>query len=423
MKFDEVILNENKLSNWMFGDKRYRGKGGMGGTGGPTVKAPSLGLKGGLTKLDKLAYKFFVRDFVSDALSTIDSGLRAGLINPPMGPGSITGDDPNNPDSQGNMDPNNKQRLMPGFQEKMRRMFNPKMKGHEKYGEYKPDTSDFGKETDGFNKPKVPTKRKMKWQQHSIKDLIDKGLTTQEIRRAYPGWNGNLTEWVKFVEMNMILENIIDEQAQETDVEAAGGRLLSVFMKDWFGQWMQNVDYTKSKDVLYQIIDNLEHVYNNSKNPSKPNIDRDILTQLADGAWAATSTVGVAPAGAKNAKGNEVIQKSVQAQGAKDPQLKSKETPMKPVQIPAGIAIKDAGGTEYFYNGEQWTDSSGKALSAEEQQKYSKMYAMDPKTFYKTELTPGGASAPGMGKAAKPVAESKTQSAIRAEKIPSLKTR
>jgi hypothetical protein len=412
MKFDEVIINENKLGDWMFGDKRYRGQGGMGGTGGPTVKAPSLGLRGGLTKQDKLAYKLFVRDFVSDALSTIDSGLRAGLINPPLGPGSATGDD-NNPDSQGNMDPNNKQRLMPGFQEKMRRMFNPKMKGHEKYGEYKRDTSDFGKETDGFNKPKVPTKRKMKWQQYSIKDLIDKGLTTQEIRRAYPGWNGNLTEWIKYVELNTILESIIGEQPQQTDVEVAGGRLLSVFMKDWFGQWMQNVDYTKSKDVLYQIIDNLEHVYNSSKNPSKPDIDRDILTQLADGAWAATSTVGVTPAGAKNAQGAEIIQKSVQAQGAKEPELKSKETPMKPVQIPAGIAIKDAGGTEYFYNGEQWTDSSGNALSAEEQQKYSKMYAMDPKTFYKTELAPQKKS----------VKESKTQSAIRAEKIPSLKTR
>ena len=419
MKFDEVILNENKLGDWMFGDKKYRGQGGMGGTGGPTVKAPSLGLKGGLTKQDKLAYKLFVQDFVSDALSTLDSGLKAGLINPPLGPSSATGDD-DNPNSQGNMDPDNKQRLMPGFQEKMRRMFNPKMKGHEKYGEYKPDTSDFGKETDGFNKPKVPTKRKMKWQQYSIKDLIDKGLTTQEIRRAYPGWNGNLTEWVKFVEMNMILENIIDEQAQETDVETSGGRMLSVFMRDWFGQWMQNVDYTKSKDVLYQIIDNLEHVYNNSKNPSKPDIDRDILIQLADGAWAATSTVGVTPIGAKNAPGTEVIQKSVQAQGAKDPELKSKDSTAKvndaevTQKIPTGVAIKNAGGIEHTYNGKQWVDSLGNALSAEEQQKYSKLYWMDPKPFYQSK---------DLTKKAGPVKESKTQSAIRAEKIPSLKTR
>ena len=412
MKFDEVIINENKLGDWMFGDKRTRGQGGMGGTGGPRVKAPSIGVGGGTTKLDRLAYKFFVRDFVSDALSTIDSGLKSGLINPPVGPGSVTGDDPEG-QTDGQTDVNNKQRLMPGFQEKMRRMFNPKMKGHEKYGEYKSDTSDFGKETDGFNKPKVPTKRKMKWQQYSIKDLIDKGLTTQEIKRAYPGWNGNLTEWIKYVELNTILESVIDEQADQTDVETTGGRMLSVFMKDWFGQWMQGVDYSKSKDVLYKIIDALEQTYDASKNPSKPTIDRNILVQLADGAWAATSTVGVAPIGTKNAQGAEVIQKSVQAQGAKEPELKSKETPMKPVQIPAGIAIKDAGGTEYFYNGEQWTDFSGNALSAEEQQKYSKMYAMDPKTFYKAEMAP----------LKKSVKESKTQSAIRAEKIPSLQTR
>ena len=214
-------------------------------------------------------------------------------------------------------------------------------------------------------------------------------------------------------QLNTILESVIDEQADQTDVETTGGRMLSVFMKDWFGQWMQGVDYSKSKDVLYKIIDALEQTYDASKNPSKPTIDRNILVQLADGAWAATSTVGVAPIGTKNAQGAEVIKKSVQAQGAKEPELKSKETPMKPVQIPAGIAIKDAGGTEYFYNGEQWTDFSGNALSAEEQQKYSKMYAMDPKTFYKAEMAP----------LKKSVKESKTQSAIRAEKIPSLKTR
>ena len=46
MKFDEVIINENKLGDWMFGDKRTRGQGGMGGTGGPRVKAASIGVGG-----------------------------------------------------------------------------------------------------------------------------------------------------------------------------------------------------------------------------------------------------------------------------------------------------------------------------------------------------------------------------------------
>jgi hypothetical protein len=293
MKFNEVIINENKLGDWMFGNKANRGKS-VGGTGGATVGAPSIGVKGGLTKQDRLAYKLFVQDFMSDALSTIDSGLKSGLINPP-------------------------------------------------------------------------------------------------------------------------LNKVQQEQARETDVEQAGGRELHVFLRDWLGQWMQNVDYTKSKDVLYNIINNLEQVFNNSNNTQKPSIDRNILRQLADGAWAASSSVGVSPLGAKNAQGAEVIQKSIQAQGAKQPELKSKETPMKPIEIPAGIAIKDAGGTEYFYNGKQWTNSSGQALSADSQQKYSKMYAMDPKTFYKSELAPQTK--------AEPVKESKTQSAIRAEKIPSLQTR
>ena len=324
MKFDEVIINENKLGDWMFGDKRSRGKG-AGGTGGPKTTAPSLGLKGGLTKLDRLAYKYFVRDFVSDALSTIDSGLRAGLINPPS--------------SQMNVDQTNDQ----------------------------PDGQ-------------------------------------------------------ALAELNRVFESII-EQSQGTDVETSGGRLLSVFLKDWFGQWMQNVDYTKSKDVLYHIIDNLEHAYNNSENPSKPNIDRQILTQLADGAWAATSTVGVTPKGPKNADGAEIIQKSIQAKGAKEPELKSKETDNNQVRvndanvvqnIPVGVTIKDAGGKETSYNGKQWVNSTGTVLPKGMQEKYSKMYFMDPKPFYSPEDKAQDLSN---------LKESKTQSAIRAEKIPSLKTR
>jgi hypothetical protein len=337
MKFNEVIINENKLGDWMFGNKADRGKS-VGGTGGPTVKQPTIGIGGGLTRQDRLAYKLFVQDFISDILSTIDSGVKSGLINPPLGAPT------------GNTDPK--------------------------------------AEPQGAE--------------------LDSNVNYDEPAYKRQGKD------IQYENMNNILESIIEN----TDVEQAGGREFHVFIRDWLGQWMQNVDYTKSKDVLYNIINNLEQSYNNSKNPQKPNIDRTILQQLADGAWAATSTVGVTPAGAKNAPGAEVIQKSIQAQGAKQPELKSKE-PQIQKPVPAGIAIKDAGGKETYYNGKQWVNSTGTALPAGDQQKFSKMYAMDPKPFYKkAPETPGGAD-----QAAAPVKESKTQSAIRAEKIPSLQTR
>ena len=83
-------------------------------------------------------------------------------------------------------------------------------------------------------------------------------------------------------------------------------------------------------------------------------------------------------------------------------------------KIPYGVAIKNAGGKEHVYNGKQWVDTDGNALSAEEQQKYSKLYWMDPKPFYQAKDLSANAGS---------VKESKTQSAIRAEKIPSLQTR
>ena len=341
MKFDDVIVKEG-LADWMFGDKAKRGKS-VGGTGGPTVKQPTIGIGGGLTRQDKLAYKLFVQDFMSDILSTIDSGVKSGLINPPLGAPT------------GNSDP-----------------------------EAEPQGAE-----------------------------LDSNVNYDEPAYKRQGKD------IQYENMNNILESIIEN----TDVEQAGGREFHVFIRDWLGQWMQNVDYTKSKDVLYNIINNLEQSYNNSKNPQRPNIDRTILQQLADGAWAATSTVGVTPVGAKNAPGAKTIEKSVQAKGAKKPELKSKETDNNQVRvndanvvqnIPVGVTIKDAGGKETSYNGKQWVNSTGTVLPKGMQEKYSKMYFMDPKPFYSPE-----APAQDLSK----LKESKTQSAIRAEKIPALKTR
>ena len=77
MKFDDVIVKES-LSDWMFGD-RAKGGGGAGGGGKQKrQRAPKLDGKAGLTPQDKLSYKFFTTDFMSDALSSINSGIRSG---------------------------------------------------------------------------------------------------------------------------------------------------------------------------------------------------------------------------------------------------------------------------------------------------------------------------------------------------------
>ena len=83
MKFDDVVVKES-LSDWMFGDRAKGGGGTAGGRKQKRQKAPKLGTSG-LTPQDKLGYKFFINDFQSDALSSINAGIRSGLINPPAG--------------------------------------------------------------------------------------------------------------------------------------------------------------------------------------------------------------------------------------------------------------------------------------------------------------------------------------------------
>jgi hypothetical protein len=192
MKFDDVTAVE--IKNTSLTELGRKGPGMKGGARG--------------TYVDELAKQIFLDNFMSSALLSIESAIASGLIMEPTGAeGSDSGE---NNDVRKNKD--GKNYLMPGFQEKARRMFNPKMSGHMQYGEYIPNKSDYGKETDGFNNVKSPLKRKKQWQQFTLQQMKDKGLTTQEIQRAYPGFTGDMNEWVKLVNMNYILESIITEE-------------------------------------------------------------------------------------------------------------------------------------------------------------------------------------------------------------------
>ena len=272
MKFDDVIINE-----WGFGSDQPKMTGSAGGT-----------------RRDKKAKKIFLDNFMSEILLSLESAISAGLVLEPTGAqatgaqGSDSGEN-NDVDVRKNKD--GKNYLMPGFQEKARRMFNPKMTGHMQYGEYIPNQSDSGKETDGFNNVKSPLKRNKKWQQFTIQQLKDKGLSTQEIQRAYPGFTGDMNEWAKLVNMNYILESIIGKDLQEGE-EA---RDLKTFLRDWYGQWMTGVPLRKTKDTSDQIIEEIFKVYNASKNPNRPVIDRKLLTKLANASYAASTSHGQRP--------------------------------------------------------------------------------------------------------------------------------
>jgi hypothetical protein len=268
MKFDDVTAVEIKNTSLTeLGRKGPRMKGGAKGT-----------------YVDELAKQIFLDNFMSSALLSIESAIASGLIMEPTGAEGSDGGENN--DVRKNKD--GKNYLMPGFQEKARRMFNPKMSGHMQYGEYIPNKSDYGKETDGFNNVKSPLKRKKQWQQFTLQQMKDKGLTTQEIQRAYPGFTGDMNEWVKLVNMNYILESIITE-------EELGPRTLKTFLRDWYGQWMTGVPLNKTAMTSNSIIDEIEAVYNASKNTSRPNIDKNLLMKLGNASYGASKSHGILP--------------------------------------------------------------------------------------------------------------------------------
>ena len=263
MKFDDVINIEEGIFN-----RKPK-----------TDQMPSIA-SGDLTYRDQLAHKIFTTNFVSDCLSSIQAGLQSGLIGPPSG---ADGQD-SNIDVDGKTDDG---RLIPGFQEKMRRMFNPKMVGHEEYGYYEPSK---GNPT-AYNNLTGTTDKI--WQQYTIKQLKQggypanpKGMTDQEIKRAYPGWNGALDESImesldyQYIQLDTILESIIDEQI-------ADQRDLYTFLTDWYGQWMTGVDLSKTKGISDSIIKQIQDQYQKSKNPMKPDINRQLINKLAQAAWGA----------------------------------------------------------------------------------------------------------------------------------------
>ena len=116
----------------------------------------------------------------------------------------------------------------------------------------------------------------------------------------------------RYYKMNNIFESIMEADEPAGQVGIPFGK----FMRDWFGQYMQGVDYTTNKPALYQIIDAMEDTYNNKKGK----IDTGAINKLAQGGWAASKAVGVNPSGAQDAAGAQGAPASgaqgAQAQGA-----------------------------------------------------------------------------------------------------------
>ena len=305
MKFNDVIVKEGFAGDLKDKILNTQGKGQSGGNS-PEQKDMSMSLPRGakMTYRDQLAQKIFLDNFMSDASATISAGLEGGLVRPPEAPKGRN--KPPGPES--NIDVDGKDEdggLIPGFQEKFRRMFNPRMVDKTAYGYWEQGEGDHSTERDTWGNKKKPLKQNKIWQQYTIAQLRKggypgnpNGMSTQEIKRAYPGWNGQLDERIMesmdydHAMMNNILESIIDEAPEES------GRTLDEFLRDWYGQWMKGVSLSKSKASSDAIIAQIYEKYNLSKNPNKPDIDWNLVGKLGRTAYGASKSVGIKPIGA-----------------------------------------------------------------------------------------------------------------------------
>lgn len=305
MKFNDVIVKEGFAGDLKDKILNTQGKGQSGGNP-PAQKDMSMSLPRGakMTYRDQLAQKIFLDNFMSDASATISAGLEGGLVRPPEPPKGRN----KPPGEESNIDVDGKDEdggLIPGFQEKFRRMFNPRMVDKNAYGYWEQGEGDHSTERDTWGNKKKPLKQNKIWQQYTIAQLRKggypgnpNGMSTQEIKRAYPGWNGQLDERIMesmdydHAMMNNILESIIDEAPEES------GRTLDEFLRDWYGQWMKGVSITKSKPSSDAIIAQIYEKYNLSKNPNKPDIDWNLVGKLGRTAYGASKSVGIKPIGA-----------------------------------------------------------------------------------------------------------------------------
>ena len=364
MKFDDVIVKENFLGdigNKMFG----RQKGGNVAPDPKVMKGLSTG--GEVTYVDKLAKKLFMADFMSDVISSVDAGLKSGLI---IHPNPVdTGADIKKPYDKYN-EPTYRRQGMP----------EPKLSPGQKPG-------------------------------RMIDPKTGKFIKGNQSGRQYAE---------SYISLDRILESIIENNGETPN--PGGGRQLHEFLSDWFGQWMQGVELSKSKDVFKEIFDKLQVEYDNSPNPEKPNIDRNILKQLGDGAWAISSS---SPKGAENAEGSDKIKKSIDARtdepiGARQSSDVSGQAPQAPdakkIKIPVGTQ-DTMGNRNYVWKGAQWQDVQSKQMAPAQVQK-----ALTQQLIKKQKAKRGVPVAP-VAPAKANVAESQTNSAIRAEKIALLKTR
>ena len=261
----------------------------IGDTGAAGLKSM---FKKGMTKQAQLAQDLFLKDFIGDAVASLQAGIKGGFINPtapapdapaPMGAsnddsmavktaksrtGTQPAGSPNPTGPAGTLTPGAKAAPV------------AKPAGTQYMGKVAPNAGPV-------TKPAVAQKPNPL----SAPTLPKTTVSATPNPNAKPGGitkgGAVFKEDATYARLSALFESIM---------EATGGQSISDYMTGWFNKYMGGVDWQANKATLQPIIQNIQATYGKDKGYGA-------IKQLAQAAFAVAKTSGTTPEGAKDIEG------------------------------------------------------------------------------------------------------------------------
>lgn len=229
-----------------------------------SIKGMFTGQGGYQTKVQDI----FIKDFIQDAITSLNNGVKGGLIDPNF---KSTGGGQN---AQGAQPAQPAQSAQPEQPAQGGQPAAPAKPGQQYYGKIAPNAGPATKPAPAANPLSAPTLPKT--------TVTAKPSTTSKPGGITSGGAGMSIKESSYDKMNKVFESIININ------EATNLMTIADYMMNWFGQYMQGVQWEGSKSIVQQKLKKLQDEY--------PSNVKQNLTDLAR-VGLALSKAGV-PAGA-----------------------------------------------------------------------------------------------------------------------------
>lgn len=288
------------------------------------VKSFASGLTGGsnpVNKMDSLTQQIFLKDFYSDALISLNTAIKSGLVDPSLKtPPSTSVQDPSKVAAPGasftgSGTPAQKQSItaLNDYIKKTSAAINAETDKSEKYKlvkelvNFMADRKGTPEWNNALGTARQVVKRSGVNQFNKADDSLRAGKTMAESWKVYAinqileavdvTWedlglivikeqNELFIAESKYAKMNMVFESIMEASDKET---------IASFMRDWFNQYMTGVNWSTRKDAVNKYIDNVEKTY-------KTDGGKEAIKQLGLVAYAISKAGSSTPMGARNAQ-------------------------------------------------------------------------------------------------------------------------